>query len=204
MKSLNRIIKEEKFKNLIFDLGFYLVIFILSWTFDKWFEMFTYVVTFTVIRCEFTKAVHGKDFTESYSKGIKYCRYITFGVQVISLIFLINIDISKYVNLILAFVLGIINFFAKDYLEYVILVKHYENKIKEFNSKPLENMSIEEMKKIMPGIKYDRLEIVYNFLHKPKEMRLDLFLDKNYISKATLYRYISEVQEKYKEFQRDN
>ena len=204
MKSLTRIIREEKIKNATYDIIFLLVVFIVAYLFNKWYEAFIYIFSYTFIRLEFTKAIHGKDFTEYYYKGIKYCRYITFVVQLISLIFIINVNISKYINLSLAFILGIINFFAKDYLEIVMLNKHYEEKIKEFNSKPLEELSVEEMKRLMPSIKYDRLEIVYNFIHKSKGLRLDIFLDENYISKATLYRYLSEVQDKYKEITRNN
>lgn len=204
MKSLTKIILEERIKNTTYDLIFLAIVFIFSWLFNKWYEMFIYIFSYTFIRLEFTKAIHGADFTKSAYKGIKYCRYITFVVQLVSLIFIININISKYINLSLAFILGIINFFAKDYLESMMLNKHYEKKIKEFNSQPLETLSIEEMKRLMPSIKYDRLEIVYNFIHKPKELRMDIFLDENYISKATLYRYLSEVQDKYKEIKGDN
>ena len=117
MKSLNRIIFETRLKNVILDLAFYLIVFIFAWLFGKWLEITCYVVTYTVIRGEFTKAVHGKDFTDTHFKGIKYCRYITLGVQIVSVIFLISISLSKYINILLAVVLGVINYFAKDYIE---------------------------------------------------------------------------------------
>jgi hypothetical protein len=120
---MNNVILKFRIKQILLDLIFYTTIFILAYLFDKWFEMCSYIVAYTIIRSEFSKAVHGKDFTESYSKGIKYCRYITFSIQLISLIFIISVDLSKYINLILAFILGIINFFAKDYLEFYVTNK---------------------------------------------------------------------------------
>lgn len=117
------IIFKYRLKNILLDLIDYAVIFTLAYFFNKWFEMCIYVLTYTFIRHEFSKGVHGKDFTESYSKGIKYCRYITFSIQLISLIFIISVDLSKYINLILAFILGIINFFVKDYLEFYVTTK---------------------------------------------------------------------------------
>ena len=120
---MKKILFKFRLKNILLDLMFYSIIFTLAYLFDKWFEMLVYVLAYTLIRNEFTKQVHGKDFTESYSKGIKYCRYITFSIQLISLIFIINVDLSKYINLILAFILGIINFFAKDYLEFYVTTK---------------------------------------------------------------------------------
>lgn len=204
MSNLDKIILRNKIRDISFTTIYLLIVFAFAYLSNKWFEMLIFILAYTLIRFEFSKAIHGTDFTSSSYKGIIYCRYITFIVQILSLIFIKNINISKYINLILAFILGIINFFAKDYLEYIVLVKHYESKIKEFNTRPLESLSIEEMKRLMPSVKYDRLEIVYNFLHKPKEMKLDIFLYKNYVSKATLYRYISEVQDKYKEIKGDN
>ena len=123
---MRSIILKFRIKNLMLDLMFYAIVFTLAYIFNKWFEMFTFVLTYTLIRLEFSKAVHGKDFTESYNKGIKYCRYITFSIQIVSLMFIISIDVSKYINLLLAVTLGIINFFAKDYLEfYIHKIKFY-------------------------------------------------------------------------------
>ena len=204
MNNLNKIILKSKIKNRFYDILYLIILFLFAYLFNKWFEMLIYYISYSIIRNEFSKAIHGSDFTNSAYKGIKYCRYITLGVQLISLIFIINTNSSKYVNLVLALSLGIINFFAKDYLEYKVLIKHYEKKLKDFNTKPLETLTIEEMKKLMPKAKYDRLEIVYDFLHKPKELRLDIFLDNHYISKATLYRYLSEIKELYEEITREN
>lgn len=149
-KSLNSIIWKNKFKNLLFDFSTYLIIFILAVIFDKWLEMLVYITTYTIIRSEFTKMVHGKDFTESYAKGIVYCRIITFVVQVISITFLIKVNISRYGNMILALALGVINFFAKDYLEYKI------RKIVFFKG-----MTKEQLPTDLKGVEYDIMYLYY-------------------------------------------
>lgn len=120
---MNKLILKYKIKNILLDLLYYVIVFVCAYFFNKWFEMFCYILTFTIIRGEFTKAVHGSDFTESHTKAIKYCRRITFVVQIISLIFIISVNISKYINLILAVILGFINFFVKDYIEFHITTK---------------------------------------------------------------------------------
>lgn len=119
--NLNSIILKHRIKNTFWDFLAYLAVFILAYIFNKPYEMFIYIITYTFVRNEFTKAVHGKDFTSSYAKGIVYCRIITIVVQTISIIFLININISRYVNVLIGILLGIVNFFAKDYLEYHIV-----------------------------------------------------------------------------------
>lgn len=153
---LNSIIFKNNFKDFIYDFGTYLIIFILAIIFDKWLEMLMYIVTYTIIRMEFTKAIHGKDFTNSYSKGIVYCRIITLVVQIISLFFLIKVNISRYGNMILALVLGVINFFAKDYLEY---------KIKRLVF--FKGMSKEQLPKDLLGIEY---EIMYEYYVKRNKL----------------------------------
>ena len=111
---MNKAIFKFRLKNTLISLLYLLIIFIFAFISDKIYEIFTFILTYTIIRCEFTKMIHGSDFTKSAYKGIVYCRLITFAIQIISIIFIINIDISKYINLILAFILGIINFLGKD------------------------------------------------------------------------------------------
>lgn len=120
MKSLSKIILENRIKNIIISLLYLLFVIFIAIMFDKLFEFLVFLVTFSFIRNEFTKAIHGSDFTNSAHKSIVYCRLITTIIQIISIIFLIKFDISKYINLLLAFCLGILNFFCKDYLEYKV------------------------------------------------------------------------------------
>ena len=82
MNKIKRDILKEQTKNILLDIAELIVIFLFAYIFNKWIEMIVYVMTFSIIRSEFTKAVHGIDFTKSACKGIKYCRYITFFIQV--------------------------------------------------------------------------------------------------------------------------
>ena len=150
--SLNSIIRKNNIKNFIYDFSAYLIIFILAVIFDKWLEMLVYITTYTIIRSEFTKMIHGKDFTESYAKGIVYCRIITFVVQAISITFLIKANISRYGNMILALALGVINFFAKDYLEYKVKKTIF-----------FKGMTKEQLPTDLKGVEYD---IMYQYYVK--------------------------------------
>lgn len=150
---MNKIILKFRIKNLLLDFVYYAIVFLFAWLFDKVLEISCFILTYTLIRNEFSKAIHGKDFTSSAYKGIIYCRYITFGIQLISLVFIITIDLSKYINLILAFILGIINFFAKDYLEYIISTKVVFYK----------GMKEEDLPKDLCGIQY---QIMYQYYIK--------------------------------------
>lgn len=151
-KNLNSIIRAYKTKNLLISLLHLLGVLIIAFIFDKLIEFSIFMVTYTFIRAEFTKAIHGSDFTDSAYKSIVYCRIITTIVQLISIIFLVKIDISKYFNIGLAFTLGIINFFAKDYLEYRV------KKCKFYRG-----MLAEDIPEDLNGIEY---EIIYKYYVK--------------------------------------
>lgn len=156
-KNLNSIIRKYRIKNTIYDLLCLLVVLIIAFISDKLIEFITFMLTYTIIRSEFTKAVHGSDFTTSAHKGIVYCRIITTIVQLVSIVVLVRVDISKYINIGLAGLLGVVNFFAKDYLEH---------KIKK--CKFYKGMSIDEIPKELSGIEY---EVIYQYY--VKRLKLD-------------------------------
>jgi accessory gene regulator protein AgrB len=131
-KNLNSIIRAYKTKNLLLSLLHLLVVLIVAFISDKLIEFLIFMLTYTFIRDEFEKAIHGSDFTDSATKSIKLCRIITTCVQLISIIFLIKVDISKYINIGLAGLLGIINFLSKDYLEHKVKkIKFYKGMLAE-------------------------------------------------------------------------
>lgn len=151
-KNLNSIIRAYKTKNLIISLLHLLFVLVVAFISDKLIEFITFMFTYTLIRSEFTKAIHGSDFTDSAHKGIIYCRIITTIVQLLSIIFLVKVDISKYINLLLAVLLGIINFLAKDYLEHKVKsIRFYKG------------MSADDIPKDLKGIEYD---IIYQYYVK--------------------------------------
>lgn len=151
-KNLNSIIRRYRIKNTIYDLLCLLLILIVAFISDKLIEFLTFMLTYSLIRNEFTKAIHGSDFTTSAHKGIVYCRIITTVVQLVSIAILVKVDISKYYNILLGIQLGIINFFAKDYLECKV------KKIKFYKG-----MSAEDIPEDLVGIEY---EIIYQYYVK--------------------------------------
>ena len=123
----------------------------------------TFLLTYTLVRNEFIKAIHGSDFTKSAHKAIILCRIITTVVQLISIIFLVKIDISKYFNILTGVILGIINFFAKDYLEHKI------KKIKFYKGMLAEDIPVE-----LVGIEYKIIYMYYVKRYKLDKIAYDL------------------------------
>ena len=151
--NVNQIIFTFRLKNILLDILTLLVVFLVAFLFDKLFESIVFVLTYTIIRDEFTKAVHGSNFTDSASEAIIYCRIITFVVQIISVFFIAKVDISRYVNILLAIALGIINVFAADYIECKF------KKITFYKG-------MKEMPKDLQGIEYDIMYQYYVKMYK--------------------------------------
>lgn len=180
-KNLNSIIRAYKTKNIIISLVHLILVLVVAFISDKLIEFIIFMFTYTLIRSEFTKAIHGSDFTESAHKGIIYCRIITTIVQLLSIIFLVKVDISKYINLLLAVVLGIINFLAKDYLEH---------KVK--NIRFYKGMSADDIPKDLNGIEYD---IVYRYYVKREKID-KIAYNLNY-SYDSIYKIKAKVVKRY-------
>ena len=162
-KNLNKIILQNKIKNISLSLLYLLGVLIIAFIFDKLIEFLIFMITYTVIRNEFTKAVHGSDFTTSAHKGIVYCRIITTIVQLISIIFLVKVDVSKFINMGLAWCLGVINFFAKDYLEH---------KVKKCIF--YKGMSSDKIPSELTGIEYEIINQYYVKRYKLDKIALNL------------------------------
>lgn len=160
---MNKAIIKFKVKNTAISLIYLLMVCLFAALVDKIYEGLVFIMTYTLIRCEFTKAVHGSDFTKSAYKGIVYCRLITFAVQIVSLIFIIAVDISKYINLVLAFLLGVINFLSKDYLEH-----------KLHNVVFYKGMKVEDIPKDLKGIEYDIIYQHYVLRYKLDKIAINL------------------------------
>ena len=180
-KNLNSIIRAYKTKNLIISLLYLLCVLVIAFISDKLIEFITFMFTYTLIRDEFAKAIHGSDFTESAHKGIIYCRIITTIVQLVSIIFLVKVDVSKYINILFAVGLGVINFLAKDYLEHKI------RKIRFYKG-----MSVDDIPKELSGIEY---HIIYQYYVKRFKIQKIAF-NLNY-SYDNIYKIKAKVVKRY-------
>ena len=171
-KNLNSIIRAYKVKNLLLSLLHLTFVLIIAFISNKLAEFLIFMLTYTFIRDEFEKAIHGSDFTNSPSKAIKLCRLITTIVQLVSLIFLISFNISKYINILFAVCLGVVNFIAKDYLEY---------KVKK--CKFYKGMLAEDIPDDLVGIEYEIIKQYYVNRYKLDKIAYNLNYSKDNINK---------------------
>lgn len=64
--------------------------------------------------------------------------------------------------------------------------------------KCIENYTLNEMKSLLEDVPYDKIEIVYGYLHRDKTYIVENYARSKNISLTTLYRYIKTVKDSYK------
>ena len=182
-KTLKQIIFRERLKNEIINIILLLVVFVISYLFNRFVEMLIFVFTYSFIRMDFIKAIHGDSFTNSPRKAIWICRIITFGVQLISIIFIISFNVSRYVNILFAFLLGVINYFVRDWKDK-----------QELLQKKLESLTFDEMKQRFPGYTEYDLKCVYAYINRGSKNADNIAMKYNY-STRQIQRMIKKMRE---------
>ena len=157
---------------------------------DKLIETSITIILFYVYRHLFEKQWHANSI------------YACFSVTTIVLIVLINIEVKLSISIlfsvILTFIITLISYYVRDYLDNKVLVNTYKKKLESINSKSIENLTEDEMIKLLSSIKYETIHLVYEYLHRDKTtLTASGFAYRNNISEATLYRYVKQVKDKY-------
>lgn len=61
-------------------------------------------------------------------------------------------------------------------------------------NKCYENYTLEELKELLPQIPYYKIEIAYDYWHKPRSINSEIFAVNHNISIATLYRCLKDIK----------
>lgn len=114
------LIKQLK-KKLIYII-YNIVILIIAFIFNKFFQMLLFILFFNVLQNTFSARFHADSiFEKDHIKAVKYCKIITIVVEVIYLIFCENLKISLYSNLFCIFIIALINCLLQLFLENYII-----------------------------------------------------------------------------------
>ena len=137
-------------------------------------------------------------FEKQYHASSLYlCGLISLIVFFVVVHLEINVATSILYSVILTFIITLLSYFVRDYIDNKLLVKKYEQKLNSLNVKCIENLTEEELIYLMPKVSYETIHIVYGYLHKPKELNASGYAYRNSISERTLYRYINLVKSNY-------
>lgn len=168
-------------------LGFLTLLIILgiAYIFDKVLETFITIILFYVYRTMFTKQFH--------AKSLYLCSAISIVVFALIIQLELKFNASIVFSSILTFLIIYLSYTLRDYLDNKIIIKSYT-----FidNRKCIENLSKDEMIKILPSIREDIIDIVYGYFHREALTSIGYAMSCG-ISEATLFRYVKQVKKKY-------
>ena len=183
-------IKIKYFLYYLLGVATLLVILFMAYLKERLLETSITIVLFYIYRNLYDKQFH--------ASSLWLCSFISVIVFIIVVNIEASINISILFSIVIMFIITTTSYFVKDYLDNRILVKTYKSKLDSFKHKALENLTEEEMVRLMPKIRYDILHIVYEYLHRDKTtLTASGFAYRNNISEATLYRYLKQVKDKY-------
>lgn len=180
-------IKENRFYQIycttIFITITYGSILLVSLLFNRPIEATISVIFFHIFRKKDEKTFH--------ASNDMMCWLIS--VTSFSIVSSLALDLKQSVLccICLSYILTIIMYYIKDYLDLVIIRNKLEKTtLKELELNELigickENMCIEDIR------------LVYDYLHKKRDMSTDKFIMNRYISRRTLFRMLKKVKDNY-------
>ena len=162
-----------------------LIILLFARLFEREIEVLITMICFFLFRKLFEKQYHCKTLLK--------CSIVS--IAIFSIVAIVEVDksISILLSIILSFVITFVSYFVKDYIDKNVIVR----KLNSTKVKCLENLSEEEMIKLMPNLREDIIHIIYGYLHKPKKTNAEIYAIQNNIGVATLYRYLKLVKDTY-------
>lgn len=180
-------IKENRFYQIycttIFIIITYGSILLVSLLFNRPIEATISVIFFHLFRKKDEKTFH--------ASNDMMCWLIS--VTSFSIVSSLALDLKQSILccICLSYILTIIMYYIKDYLDLVIIRNKLEKTtLKELELNDLigickENMCIEDIR------------LVYDYLHKKRDMSTDKFIMNKYISRRTLFRMLKKVKDNY-------
>ena len=188
MKYVNKL-KLIKLLYTLLGVATIVVILFIAWMNERLIETSISIILFYIYRPLYDKQYH--------AKTLPLCSLVSISVFTVISNMELDIATSIFNTIVLTFVVTSISYFVKDFLDSKILIKKYEEKLKRFEYKCLENLTENEMLERMPKIRKEVIHLVYNYLHRRQGISGSDYAFKNNIGEATLYRYLKLVKETY-------
>ena len=183
MKMMKLRIRTRLIINRIISVAVIISILVISYLNHKLLETTITMILFYIFRRMFDKQYH------SYS--IYGCALVSVIVFLIIIALQFNLSESILFSVIITFLVNLISYYVKDYLD-------TKNKVKKMHTKRLEELSEEELLRTLPDIKQDIIHITYNYLHRRKGVTANEFAYNYNISEPLVYKYVKQVKDAYK------
>lgn len=163
----------------IIDLSLIILIGVLA---DRTIEIILTIISFYILRKCYEKQFHATTLIR--------CSLISILVMGFISITSIPKAYSIFTSVGMSLLLTAVSYYTTDY----ITMNKERKRVKTIK---LEDLSYEEFVKLNSNIHIDDIKIIYDYIHRPKEITCDRFIMNRYISRRTLFRLLDKVKENY-------
>ncbi len=165
-------------------------ILLLAYFNNKLLETIISIICFYIFRFMFLKQYH------SFNSIMCACVSLLVYFLIIKLEF--NLSESILFSVILTFMVNLISYYVKEFIDTRNEIKLYREKQRKMMTKRLEELSEEELLRLLPNIKKNIIHIAYGYIHRDKGITAIDYAYDNNISEPLVYKYVKQVKDEYK------
>lgn len=167
-----------------------IIILIIAYLNNRLIETSITMILFFVFRGLFEKQYH--------CKSLLMCSFVSIIVFTIVSLLELKLSISILSSVIITFMINLISYYVRDYLDSRNQIIQYKNKFKKMQAKRIEELSEDELLKLFPDIRKEVIHITYEYLHRSKRITANAFAYNHSISEPLVYKYVKQVKDRYK------
>ena len=147
---------------------------------SKLIETIISIICFYIFRFIFVKQYHA--YT---SLG---CAIVSLVVYCVIILLELNLSESILFSVILTFIVNLISYYVEDYIDSRKQIRLLNDKFNKMKAKRLEELSEDELLRLLPDIKANIIHIVYGYIHRDKGITANEFAYKYNISEPLVYK----------------
>ena len=168
-----------------------IVIALIAYLNNRLVETSITMVLFFVFKGLFDKQYH--------CKSLLMCSLVSVIVFTFVSLLELKLSISILSSVIITFMINLISYYVRDYFDNRDKMQGYEKTFKKMKSRRLEELSEDELLRLLPSIKQDVIHIVYGYLHREKGITANEYAYDYNISEPLVYKYVKQVKDAYKD-----
>ena len=164
-----------------------IVILFIAYFNNRLIETSITMILFFIFKGLFDKQYH--------CKSLFMCSFVSIIIFTVVSLLELKLSISILYSVILTFMINLSSYYYRDYIDSKDEISSYKKKIK---TKRLEDLSEEELMKLLPNIRKEVIHITYEYIHRNKRITAYAFAYNHNISEPLVYKYVKQVKDNYK------
>lgn len=114
-----------RIKDILIYIIYNIILLTISFLLNRFYQMLMFVLFYSLIQNCFKYRFHADTIQDDPIKAVRLCKVITIIVELTYLAFCKDLDISIYSNLIVIFIIALINCLIEFSLEHILIKEEY-------------------------------------------------------------------------------